>query len=77
MLDRLKQKEATKRVLFLHSQKFQYSKNMTVSNGKGLACEEQNVYLRVRRGRLPHGCRTGPLCDVIVTVFVTFSICTG
>lgn len=50
MLDRLKQKEATKRVLFLHSQKFQYSKNMTVFNGKGLACEEQNVYLRVRRG---------------------------
>uniref|UniRef100_A0A3B4YT61 Integrin, alpha V n=1 Tax=Seriola lalandi dorsalis TaxID=1841481 RepID=A0A3B4YT61_SERLL len=41
MLDRLKQKEATKRVLFLHSRTFQYSKNMTVSNGKGPACEEQ------------------------------------
>lgn len=47
-LDRLKQKETTKRVLFLHSRTFQYSKNMTVSNGKGPACEEQSVFLRVR-----------------------------
>ncbi|XP_063353094.1 integrin alpha-V [Pelmatolapia mariae] len=46
MLDRLKQKEATKRVLFLYSRTFQYSKDMTVSNGKGPACEEQQVYLR-------------------------------
>uniref|UniRef100_A0A4W6EV52 Integrin, alpha V n=1 Tax=Lates calcarifer TaxID=8187 RepID=A0A4W6EV52_LATCA len=46
MLDRLKQKEATKRVLFLHSRTFQYSKNMTVSNGRGPACEEQPVFLR-------------------------------
>ncbi|KAM6934653.1 integrin alpha-V [Xenentodon cancila] len=46
MLDRLKQKEATKRVFFLHSQTFQYSKNMTVNNGQGPACEEQEVYLR-------------------------------
>ncbi|XP_069388786.1 integrin alpha-V isoform X2 [Paralichthys olivaceus] len=46
MLDRLKQKEATKRVLFLHSRTFQYSKNMTVSNGNGPACEEQSVFLR-------------------------------
>ncbi|XP_070770162.1 integrin alpha-V isoform X2 [Enoplosus armatus] len=49
MLDRLKQKEATKRVLFLHSRTFQYSKNMTVSNGKAPACEEQNVFLRDNR----------------------------
>ncbi|XP_070693761.1 integrin alpha-V [Pempheris klunzingeri] len=46
MLDRLKQKEATKRVLFLHSRTFQYSKNMVVSNGKTPACEEQHVFLR-------------------------------
>uniref|UniRef100_A0A3B4V3B4 Integrin, alpha V n=1 Tax=Seriola dumerili TaxID=41447 RepID=A0A3B4V3B4_SERDU len=46
MLDRLKQKEATKRVLFLHSRTFQYSKNMTVSNGRSPACEEQHVFLR-------------------------------
>uniref|UniRef100_UPI0037E95F66 integrin alpha-V n=1 Tax=Semicossyphus pulcher TaxID=241346 RepID=UPI0037E95F66 len=46
MLDRLKQKEATKRVLFLHSQTVHYSKTMVVSNGKGPACEEQHVYLR-------------------------------
>lgn len=50
VLDRLKQKETTKRVLFLHSRTFQYSKNMVVSNGKTPACEEQHVYLRVRRG---------------------------
>uniref|UniRef100_A0A0F8BNM1 Integrin alpha-V n=2 Tax=Larimichthys crocea TaxID=215358 RepID=A0A0F8BNM1_LARCR len=46
LLDRLKQKEATKRVLFLHGQTFSYSKNMVVSNGRGPACEEQHVYLR-------------------------------
>ncbi|CAJ1078543.1 integrin alpha-V isoform X1 [Xyrichtys novacula] len=46
MLDRLKQKEATKRALFLHSQTFQYSKNMVVKNGQGPSCEEQEVYLR-------------------------------
>uniref|UniRef100_A0A3Q2CL10 Integrin, alpha V n=1 Tax=Cyprinodon variegatus TaxID=28743 RepID=A0A3Q2CL10_CYPVA len=44
-LDRLKQKEATKRTLFLFSQKFQYSKNTTVISNK-LACEEQDVFLR-------------------------------
>ncbi|XP_061735557.1 integrin alpha-V [Nerophis ophidion] len=46
LLDRLKQKEATKRVLFLHSRTFQYSKNMTTANGGGPACEEQTVFLR-------------------------------
>lgn len=46
MLDRLKQKETTKRVKFLHSQTFQYSKNMMVTNGKAPACEEQHVFLR-------------------------------
>uniref|UniRef100_A0A671UYY2 Integrin, alpha V n=1 Tax=Sparus aurata TaxID=8175 RepID=A0A671UYY2_SPAAU len=46
MLDRLKQKEATKRVLFLHGRTFQYSKNMMVTNGKTPACEEQHVFLR-------------------------------
>ncbi|KAK2840461.1 hypothetical protein Q5P01_014201 [Channa striata] len=45
-LDRLKQKEATKRVLFLHSRTFHYSKNMTVNNGKIPMCEEQSVFLR-------------------------------
>lgn len=47
VLDRLKHKEATKRVLFLHSRTFQYAKNMSVSNGHGPACEEQEAYLRV------------------------------
>ncbi|RVE58170.1 hypothetical protein OJAV_G00206530 [Oryzias javanicus] len=46
LLDRLKQKEATKRVRFLHSQVFQYSKNMTVSSNKALACEELEVFLK-------------------------------
>ncbi|XP_008327192.1 integrin alpha-V [Cynoglossus semilaevis] len=45
-LDRLKQKETTKRVLFLHSRSFSYAKNMTVNNGQGPACEEQDVFLR-------------------------------
>lgn len=47
VLDRLKQKEATKRVLFLHSRTFQYSKNMSVLNGRAPSCEEQFVFLRV------------------------------
>uniref|UniRef100_A0A8C7YCN2 Integrin, alpha V n=1 Tax=Oryzias sinensis TaxID=183150 RepID=A0A8C7YCN2_9TELE len=46
LLDRLKQKEATKRVRFLHSQAFQYSKNMTVSSNKVPSCEELEVFLR-------------------------------
>uniref|UniRef100_A0A3Q3X2L5 Uncharacterized protein n=1 Tax=Mola mola TaxID=94237 RepID=A0A3Q3X2L5_MOLML len=46
VLDRLKQKEATKRVLFLHGRISQYSKNMLVNNGKAPACEEQDVFLR-------------------------------
>lgn len=45
-LDRLKQKEATKRVLFLHSRSFQYQKNMTAQNNKKPACEELEVFLR-------------------------------
>ncbi|XP_058470090.1 integrin alpha-V [Solea solea] len=48
MLDRLKQKE-TKRVFFLHTQSFQYSKNMTVSNGRAPSCEEQFVFLKDNR----------------------------
>ncbi|CAN9498449.1 unnamed protein product [Ophioblennius macclurei] len=46
MLDRLKQKESTKRALFLHDRTFQYTKNMIVTNAGGPACEEQQVYLR-------------------------------
>ncbi|XP_075886589.1 integrin alpha-V isoform X1 [Nelusetta ayraudi] len=46
LLDRLKQKESTRRVLFLHSQSSHYFKNMTVANGRAPACEEQHVYLR-------------------------------
>ncbi|XP_041663247.1 integrin alpha-V [Cheilinus undulatus] len=45
-LDRLKQKESTKRVRFLHDQTFHYTKTMVVSNGRGPSCEEQLVYLR-------------------------------
>uniref|UniRef100_A0A8C6SDI7 Integrin, alpha V n=1 Tax=Neogobius melanostomus TaxID=47308 RepID=A0A8C6SDI7_9GOBI len=45
-LDRLKQKEATKRVLFLHTKSFQYQKNMTARNDRSPACEELDVFLR-------------------------------
>ncbi|RXN28068.1 integrin alpha-V [Labeo rohita] len=44
-LDRLKHKGAIKRVLFLHNKMSQYSKNMTVSNSQGPACEELQAYL--------------------------------
>lgn len=46
-LDRLKHKGATKRVLFLHNKMSHYSKNMTVSNNQGPACEELKAYLIV------------------------------
>ncbi|KAA0715917.1 Integrin alpha-V [Triplophysa tibetana] len=44
-LDRLKHKGAIKRVLFLHNKMSSYSKNMTVSNNAGPACEELKAYL--------------------------------
>uniref|UniRef100_A0A673NHJ6 Integrin alpha-V-like n=1 Tax=Sinocyclocheilus rhinocerous TaxID=307959 RepID=A0A673NHJ6_9TELE len=44
-LDRLKHKGAIKRVLFLHNKMPHYSKNMTVSNSQGPACEELQAYL--------------------------------
>lgn len=47
-LDRLKHKGAIKRVLFLHNKMSSYSKNMTVSNNQGPACEELQAYLIVR-----------------------------
>ncbi|KAM6956636.1 integrin alpha-V-like [Aplochiton taeniatus] len=45
VVDRLKHKGATKRVLFLHSRSDVYQKNMTVSNAQGLTCEELQAYL--------------------------------
>ncbi|XP_064167690.1 integrin alpha-V-like [Anguilla rostrata] len=45
VLDRLKHKGAIKRALFLHSRVSQYSKNMTVLNNRGPACEELEAYL--------------------------------
>ncbi|XP_028662060.2 integrin alpha-V [Erpetoichthys calabaricus] len=46
LLDKLKQKGAIKRVLFLHSKSASHLKNMTVSNGMSPACEELDAYLR-------------------------------
>uniref|UniRef100_A0A8K9UVM3 Integrin, alpha V n=1 Tax=Oncorhynchus mykiss TaxID=8022 RepID=A0A8K9UVM3_ONCMY len=45
VLDKHKHKGATKRVLFLHGKTSRYTKNMTVSNGRGPACEEQEAFL--------------------------------
>ncbi|XP_041923387.1 integrin alpha-V [Alosa sapidissima] len=45
VLDKLKHKGAVKRVLFLHSRQSQYSKNMSVSNGRTPGCEELVAYL--------------------------------
>ncbi|XP_076858256.1 integrin alpha-V [Brachyhypopomus gauderio] len=44
-LDRLKQKGAVKRVLFLHSNVPRYTKQMSVTNEKGPSCEELKAYL--------------------------------
>ncbi|XP_026883966.2 integrin alpha-V [Electrophorus electricus] len=44
-LDRLKQKGAVKRVLFLHSGLAQYTKQMHVSNNRSPSCEELKAYL--------------------------------
>ncbi len=48
-LDRLKHKGAIKRVLFLHNKMSHYSKNMSVSNSQGPACEELQAYLIVSK----------------------------
>ncbi|KAK7938679.1 hypothetical protein WMY93_002005 [Mugilogobius chulae] len=47
-LDRLKQKETTKRVLFLHNKSSQYSRNLGVTNNEKLplSCEELDIFLR-------------------------------
>ncbi|GAA6070015.1 integrin alpha-V, partial [Tachysurus ichikawai] len=44
-LDRLKQKGAIKRVLFLHNRLSQYTKFMSVTNGGSSSCEELQAYL--------------------------------
>ncbi|KAI5106725.1 integrin alpha-V precursor, partial [Silurus meridionalis] len=44
-LDRLKQKGAIKRVLFLHNSLSQYTKFMRVTNGGSQSCEELQAYL--------------------------------
>ncbi|XP_060786427.1 integrin alpha-V [Neoarius graeffei] len=44
-LDRLKQKGAIKRVLFLHNRLSQYTKFMSVTNGGVPSCEELRAYL--------------------------------
>ncbi|XP_066542166.1 integrin alpha-V [Hoplias malabaricus] len=44
-LDRLKQKGAIKRVLFLHNRQAVYTKTTTVSNGQRPSCEELQAYL--------------------------------
>ena len=67
LLDRLKQ-EATKRVLFLHSSSFQYSKNMTVTNRGGPACEELEVFLKVRAGEHVSGPQKKKTADYIQDV---------
>ncbi|XP_040260879.1 LOW QUALITY PROTEIN: integrin alpha-V-like [Bufo bufo] len=46
VLDKLKQKGAVRRALFLHNKQPTYSKDMTVRNGGTLRCEELQAYLR-------------------------------
>ncbi|XP_029442704.1 integrin alpha-V-like [Rhinatrema bivittatum] len=46
LLDKVKQKGAIRRALFLHSRQSGHSKNMTIVNGGGLRCEELQAFLR-------------------------------
>ncbi|KAM4020089.1 integrin alpha-V isoform 1-T3 [Anomaloglossus baeobatrachus] len=46
LLDKLKQKGAVRRALFLHTKQPTHSKDMTVDNGGAMRCEELKAYLR-------------------------------
>ncbi|XP_062972355.1 integrin alpha-V [Elgaria multicarinata webbii] len=46
LLDKLKQKGAIRRALFLHSRQPTHSKNMTVAKGGRMSCEELQAFLR-------------------------------
>ncbi|XP_042321005.1 integrin alpha-V isoform X1 [Sceloporus undulatus] len=46
LLDKLKQKGAIRRALFLHSRQPGHSKNMTVPRGGRMSCEELQAFLR-------------------------------
>ncbi|XP_063286248.1 integrin alpha-V [Pelobates fuscus] len=46
LLDKLKQKGAVRRALFLHNKQSSHSKNMTITNGGSMRCEELKAYLR-------------------------------
>lgn len=46
LLDKLKQKGAIRRALFLHNRLSVHSKNMTIQNGGSVQCEELDAYLR-------------------------------
>lgn len=50
LLDKLKQKGAIRRALFLHNRSPGHSKNMTISRGGQMQCEELVAYLRVSNG---------------------------
>lgn len=54
LLDKLKQKGAIRRALFLHNRSPSHSKNMTISRGGQMQCEELIAYLRVRDTFLLH-----------------------
>nr|DBA21608.1 TPA: hypothetical protein GDO54_018218 [Pyxicephalus adspersus] len=46
LLDKLKQKGAVRRALFVHNRQPTHSKNMTIANGRNMRCEELKAYLR-------------------------------
>uniref|UniRef100_A0A803Y570 Integrin subunit alpha V n=1 Tax=Meleagris gallopavo TaxID=9103 RepID=A0A803Y570_MELGA len=46
LLDKLKQKGAIRRALFLHSKQPSHSKNMTITKGGKMNCEELDAFLR-------------------------------
>ncbi|KAM8933805.1 integrin alpha-V isoform 2-T2 [Pelodytes ibericus] len=46
LLDKLKQKGAVRRALFLHNKQSNHSKTMTIQNGGSMRCEELKAFLR-------------------------------
>ncbi|XP_075041027.1 integrin alpha-V [Mixophyes fleayi] len=46
LLDKLKQKGAVRRALFIHSKQPTHTKDMTIINGASMRCEELTAYLR-------------------------------
>lgn len=71
LLDKLKQKGAIRRALFLHSRQPSHSKNMTITKGGKMNCEELDAFLRVSSHLLSGQMIIGALsiaCSLVLAV---------